>query len=165
MGIHTLSLDDDLMEQLDKETPARGKSRKVEELIREFVDDKTDRKADLNIVKSADLTPNQEKVVYRLIEKGKGSLNEAQWNSFVEACGVTRKDYKDKCFKAIVESDKVPYKRTGRRSLESVQIECRCGTRIHVGPLSKNDGVCPNCDRVIVKFDEAENQDMEVVKA
>lgn len=164
MGIHTLSLDDELMEKLDDATPPRGKSDKVEQLITEYLEEDEKQLTDIKIIENSNLTDNQKDVAKKLIEQHKTELNDQQWNNFVEGCGIVRKDYKDKCYKKILNSEKIPFKGKGRRGLESVELTCRCDASIHITPLSKNDGECPNCGRVIVKLVEDDKSNVEEVQ-
>lgn len=150
MGIHTLSLDDELMEKLDENTASRKKSQKVEELIQEWLDEDPDVKTDMNIVENSSLTDVQKDVVYSMIKNGKTEMNGAQWANFIEKY-YDKNTLKNKCHMKITGDPNIPYSSDGDKSLSSRKIECECGANIHVGPLSKNAGECPKCGRVIVK--------------
>lgn len=155
MGIQTYSLPDELAEKFKNNTPERKTSKKLREIMREYLEDKDVEVEDqenpneglVNPIDLSSLTNKQKKLFKTIYENAYFGLNKAKMRTkAVKNHGVysRTRSYREG-IDTLVKNDSVPIVFKGGK-IVSQQIDCpKCGSDSTLEEIKDEDGDCPWC--------------------
>lgn len=150
--MHTISgIPEDTWE--DAKNEYDNVSKRIKQLLQKDLrtqQEQKDQKIDL--LKNSDLSSDQIKVAREMIKCGSLEKTSAQVAKIIND-HYTDDDYKNKCKKALRESDAVPFEKSGS-GLDAIETKClSCGASNPLKVLRKKEFKCAGCDKRLYDLD------------
>jgi len=153
----TYSLNAELAQKFDEETPSRKTSQELENAMRQYLGEQ-DHSENSYLFDSIELTDNQDQLLDMILQKDLPKLAESNDDmmkmSDVVKSAKSRGIYANtgsakNAVKSFGSNENIPFIRQGSK-LAPMKVSCECGSVCLVTVLVKNGGECPKCcDQII----------------
>lgn len=164
MGIKTYSIEDEIAKKFKEQTPARETSKVLENLMKEYLDEKPDSELEhKTLFEDLELTRKQNMLLDFLITKdfSEGTKVVKIFKSAQDEGIYSRKHHFKEAIKVLSKNEKIPYKLENNK-LTKLDVNCVCGTTWPISGLRKTGGECKKCDRKLVDLSKKNKQEITV---
>lgn len=148
MGLHTFSLDDELMQKFDKKTENGQKSQIVETLIREHYLGNEAKQRARKFVNYSGLSKNRKQLAQEIIDLDKSSIKKPKLFKRVKRKAIySQKESCKQGLNALHHNEKIPIKIENQEIIKDGKTCHNCDSKITFGILENNDMECPVCEQ------------------
>jgi hypothetical protein len=152
MGIHTYSLDDEVAKRFKNQTPSQEASKVLEQLIRDYLDDKPEKNIQIDL-NSLSLSDSQRELLDAMVDRNFSEKTTNSLFNLAKKHGIYgRSHHFGEGMKSLIQNDEIPYTRNKNGNIVADEVDCDCGASFYFNTLVGNESKCPNCGQVILEL-------------
>lgn len=146
MGLHTFSLDDDIMEKFDEKTDNGKKSQAIENLIREHYLGEEAKSQPVKFIDYSGLTRNRKQLAQEIIDIDNTPISKPKLFKKVNNKAIySKKESYKQGLNALHHNSSVPIKLENGKVTKGEKECVSCGATVTYGILENNGYECAGC--------------------